>query len=90
MIEVLALGKIVIASRTGGNKYFEKAGVDGVLLYDTIEEACNLLDKIKNMPAEERAALGKKNREYFENHLTSEKYVHNYISLLNEIESERK
>ena len=90
MIEVLALGKIVIASRTGGNKFFEKAGLRGVLLYDTVDEACELLDKIKKMPKEERAVLGRKNREYFEKHLTNEQYVHNYISLLDEIENEHK
>lgn len=30
MLEVLSCGKIVIASRTGGNKYFEKIGAKGV------------------------------------------------------------
>ena len=30
MLEVLSLGKIVVASRTGGNKYFEKMNVNGV------------------------------------------------------------
>ena len=47
-------------------------------------------DKIKKMPKEERAVLGRKNREYFEKHLTNEQYVHNYISLLDEIENEHK
>ena len=61
-----------------------------MLLYDTVDEACELLDKIKKMPKEERAVLGRKNREYFEKHLTNEQYVHNYISLLDEIENEHK
>ena len=87
MIEVLALGKIVIASRTGGNKFFEKEGVEGVFLYDSIEEACILLNHIKNMTHEERKILGAKNREFFENNLTSDRYVQKYLSLLNNIES---
>ncbi|MEE1075056.1 MAG: glycosyltransferase family 4 protein, partial [Acutalibacteraceae bacterium] len=35
MLEVLALGKPVVASRTGGNKYFERLKPNGVFLYDT-------------------------------------------------------
>lgn len=90
LIEVLALGKIVIASRTGGNKYFEKAGLEGVFLYDSIDEACVLLDRIRKLSERERLILSTKNREYFEKHLTSEIFVHSYISLLKAIECEQK
>ncbi|MCI6229141.1 MAG: glycosyltransferase family 4 protein [Clostridiales bacterium] len=88
MIEVLALGKIVVASRTGGNKFFEKAGVEGVFLYDTEEEACDALDRIKEMSSVQREALGQKNRLFYENHLTSEKYVDSYLALLNDVFAE--
>lgn len=85
MIEVLAMGKIVIASRTGGNKYYEKAKVRGVFLYDTKEEALCLLEKIKKMPKEQIKELEQSNRKYFEECLTAERYVDSYIDLLNEI-----
>lgn len=85
MIEVLALGKIVIASRTGGNKYFEKAGVEGVFLYDTVEDACRIIKMVKAMSEKQRAELGHKNKMFYEENLTSSKYVEDYISLLNSI-----
>ena len=85
MLEVLALGKIVIASRTGGNKYFEKAKVKGVFLYDTEDQAIELLHQIKNLSKEKKIELEKSNREYFEEHLTAEKYVNTYVEMIQTI-----
>jgi glycosyltransferase involved in cell wall biosynthesis len=90
MLEVLSLGKIVVASRTGGNKYFEKAGCEGVLLYDTIDEAVNLLGKVKNMTIEEREKLGKKNYEFYLKHNTVSSMYDSYVETLHEIYNEGK
>ena len=65
MLEVLALGKIVIASRTGGNKYFEKQGVKGVFLYDNVNEAVSLINMIKSLSVSERLELEESNRQFF-------------------------
>lgn len=85
MIEVLSLGKIVIASRTGGNKYYEKAGAKGVFLYDTLAEAEELVDKVKAMSKEERKKLEKENRCFYEKHLTSTVFYENYKKMVNEV-----
>ena len=85
MIETLSLGKIVIASRTGGNKYFEKQGLEGVLLYDTIDEAVELLKKVKSMSAEKKAVLEQKNREFYIAHLSSSAMYDSYMVMLNDI-----
>jgi len=68
MLEILSLGKIVIASRTGGNRFFEKEGVKGVFLYDSVDEAIELLQKVNDMSHESRLELGDFNRRYFLDH----------------------
>ncbi len=85
MLEVLSLGKIVIASRTGGNKYFEKMGCEGVLLYDTEDEAVELLNKVKQMTKEERILLGQKNKIFYEKYHTVASMYDSYIAMLEDI-----
>lgn len=85
MLEVLALGKIVVASRTGGNKFFEKLQPNGVFLYDTVDEAVEHLNNIKNMSAEEREKLGNLNREMYLKNFTDKVYVDRYCDFLNNI-----
>lgn len=87
MLEVLSCGKIVVASRTGGNKYFEKIGVKGVFLYDTIEEATKIIEKISNMTVEEREKLELSNREAFNARFTVDKYVDTYLKFLYSIKN---
>lgn len=89
MLEVLSLGKIVIASRTGGNKYFERKKLKGVMLYDTIDQAISLLNNVKNMTQEERDKLGAENKQFYMNNLTSKQMYNNYIDSLHEIIKER-
>lgn len=84
-IEVLSLGKIIIASRTGGNKYYEKAGLKGVMLYDTLEEAAALLDKVRHMTASEKHVLEQENHEFYLSRLTSDKMFESYMEVLEEI-----
>jgi len=85
MLEVLSCGKIVIASRTGGNKYFEKIGAKGVFLYDTVEEATKLIEKIAAMSTEEKKKLEISNKKIFEECFTIDKYVDKYLKFLNSI-----
>ena len=82
MIEILSLGQIVIASRTGGNKVFEKMNLEGVLLYDTIDEAVNLIAKVKNMTIEEKEKLRVGNIDFYKKYLSNSAMYENYIGLL--------
>lgn len=84
MMEVLSLGKIVIASRTGGNKFFEKNNVRGVLLYDTEEDAISLLRRVKSMSLEEREFLGNSNKDFYTQYLTVPKMYDRYIDIMSE------
>lgn len=84
-IEALSLGKIIIGSRTGGNRYFERAGLHGVMLYDTLEEAAALLDSVRTMPVEERKRLEADNCRFFQERLSSTAMFDSYTHTLDEI-----
>lgn len=82
MLEVLSLGKIVVASRTGGNKYFEHFKPNGVFLYDSIDEALAILRSIRAMPVKVRMDLGEQNRKMFNEHFRDDIFVKRYCSFL--------
>lgn len=85
MLEVLSLGKIVIASNTGGNKYFGKIDANGVWLYDNLQEAESLIEKIQKMQKGERAGVEQENIKLFEKEFSLEVFGKNYINLINSI-----
>ncbi len=85
MMELLSLGKIVVASRTGGNKYFEKNNCPGVFLFDNVSEAIELLEMVRNMPCEKRKELSDGNILFYKENLTVEKMYEGYVSLLNSL-----
>lgn len=85
MLEILSLGKIVVASRTGGNRFFEQNHVPGVFLYDTLEEAEQILYTIKNMSKAQSQELGRLNKKYFDQHLTSEQFVNALRNIYKEV-----
>lgn len=85
MLEVLSSGKIVVASRTGGNKYFERIGAKGIFLYDTIDEAVVTLKKLATMSVEDRKKLEECNLALFNESFTTDKYVAEYRQFLHTI-----
>lgn len=85
MLEILSLSKIVLASRTGGNKYFEKHNLPGVFLYDTEDEAVSILLKIKNMSKEERKQLGVMNEAFYKDNCTVPNMVDSFLRLIDEL-----
>lgn len=85
MLEVLSLGKIVVASRTGGNKYFEKFKPNGVFLYDTIEEAVSYLKRIQSMSMSERQKLGDLNKKMYSENFTDKVFVERYYQFIKSI-----
>ena len=85
MIELLSLGKIVIASNTGGNKWFKKNQCPGIFLYDSIEEAVSLINKVKLLSKEERERLEEGNHTFYKEHLTVSCMYDSYIQLLKNI-----
>lgn len=85
MLEVLSLGKIVIASSTGGNKYFEKIEAKGVMTYKSPEEALSLIDKLYTMTSEEKIMLQKANEKLFDELFSLDVFGKNYVELINSL-----
>ena len=87
LLEVMSIGKIVIASRTGGNKYFEKYD-SGIFLYETEDEFIELVTKIKKMNEEERKIYGEKNRQIYREFYNAQEFYLRYISNIKQIYKE--
>jgi glycosyltransferase involved in cell wall biosynthesis len=85
ILEGLSLGKIILASNVGGNKYFCDNDVPGVFLYGSLDEAKQIIKKLKEMPLSERAELGRKNFDFYNKHLTLTCFFDSYLSFLNKI-----
>ena len=85
MLEVLSLGKIVIASYTGGNKYFKTIPAPGVLTYSTLEEAAHLIKDVYDMDVVQRTELEKSNIELFEQRFSLKIFAQNYLKLINSL-----
>lgn len=81
MLEVLSLGKIVVASHTGGNKFFvDKAG-KGILTYKDRDEAVASILDIARLSNQEKDALEQNNREFFNKNFSLEIFANNYVKL---------
>lgn len=83
MLEVLSLGKIVVASKTGGNKYF--VNCDSVKLYDTLDDAAMMLEGLYSLGSSEKTILELKSKELFEKKFTCENFYNNYKYILSQI-----
>lgn len=83
-IEVMALGRPIIATDTGGNKTLAKLS-EGVLLCEpTPESIRGRIEEIAGDPAR-MAALGAANRSAFLDYLTANKFAANYESIMTSI-----
>lgn len=83
LLEVLSLGTIVLASNTGGNRYF--ANEVGVKLFDTEDTCLALISEIMRMSSDQREALGTGNVNLFKERFTIEQFAQNYLNVLKTI-----
>lgn len=88
MLEVLSLGQVVIASRTGGNKYFERFGSDGILLYDKPSDMKNMVRRVKAATSAQREYMGAANRGIYRSEFTVGVFARRYKEIMKEIASE--
>lgn len=85
MLEILALGQLVLASYTGGNKYFDKFGCSGIFTYQDLNEAVDKAKFIMKLDNTERKRLQKLNREIYENNFTSSIFADNYVKMISSL-----
>lgn len=86
MLEVLSLGSIIVASKTGGNKYFDKLKPNAVFLYDNILNAEQEIEEIRRMKYEEILKLRDLNKFLYREKFSSIAFAERYIKTLKTIE----
>lgn len=83
LLQVLALGKNILLTETGGNKYFKKFNSDGLFYYDyeNVNQAIDIIKKLINS----NIRSNNKNRKIFEENFTIEKFAKDYINLIDSL-----
>ncbi len=89
LLEVLSIGKTVLMTETGGNKYFKKYEDSGIFYYDrdNIDEA---LERFSTIYYSDNDKLGEKNKKIFDENFTIEIFVKRYIEELKKIAEREK
>lgn len=85
LLEVLSLGKIVVASETGGNKHFVGKLGDGFHSYKTCDEAVKSILKISQMSDETIGKIEIQNAKYFDENLSLDIFGRNYIKFYDDL-----
>ena len=85
MLEVLSLGQIIVASNTGGNRYFQKYRDSGVFLYDDVSEAVKLINKVRQMSEKKRELLRDACKKIYMNCFSNSVFANHFIELLEEL-----
>lgn len=85
LLEVLSLGQLVLATYTGGNRYFKKYNDTGIFLYKNINEAINYIYKLLNIDSAERSRLRNKNYNLYLEKFTNEAFAKRYIKMLHRV-----
>lgn len=89
LLEALSLGKVVVASKTGGNKVFEKKS-KGIFLFDSTDEAIRIINFLSLKSKDELNALGNENMQLFEKSFSISIFMKNYLYLLSELKNEQE
>lgn len=82
LLEVLRQGTPVLISRTGGNKWFEDKGVEGIFFFDygDIDDFVAKLKEIQILKRQGKLEeYNKSNRLFFSKTFGMERYITNYI-----------
>lgn len=82
MLEVLSLGQVVITSKTGGNKFFEKFHSEGIKLYSQEDEISGFIQSVMGADKNERDRMGLENKKLFDQEFTVSTFTRRYIKLL--------
>ena len=83
LLEALALGVVVVASNAGGNKHF--AGQPGIFLFDTVEQAVSIVERVRDMGTCRRKELGDLNRSLFLEEYNASVFASNYCTLIDKL-----
>lgn len=85
LLEVMSIGKTIVLTNTGGNKYFKRFTENGLFFYEygDINSACKTINKLSTKKNIER--YGERNKDIFNNNFTIETFTQKYIEIINNI-----
>lgn len=84
LLEVLSIGKPIITSYTGGNKYFKNKS-EGIFLYSNFDELKKMAYDILSKDDLDLQKMGNANRKLYKLEFTREKFLFNYLNLLQKV-----
>lgn len=82
LLEVMSIGKTILLTETGGNKYFKRYNDIGLFYYKNEKEA---LEKINDMIYMDLSKYDKQNQKIMLENFTTSKFLNNYLKTLYEI-----
>lgn len=85
MLEVLSLGVPVIASRTGGNKYFQRFERAGIFYFDDSSDLAQRILEVASLPSDELRQFGLLNQELYKKHFSADVFARGYIGLVSQM-----
>lgn len=90
-VEVIAQGKVLVASNTGGNISLSEQS-KGVVLFENenIEDMMNKINLVFQLTRSERAELELANKQFYTAHCKLDKFAENYVNIIDSIIRNRK
>lgn len=86
MLEALSLGQIVAATATGGNRYFEKYRMSGIMLYDGADQLVSRIEEVRRQKTSVLTFWREENRRLFESDFSCRAFAERYSNLIDSIE----
>lgn len=84
-LEVLSLGQIIIATYTGGNRYFERYKDAGIFYYSNVYEGVQKLEDVYSMDKAALQKLRDKNLTLYKEYFTNTAFAKRYILTLDKV-----
>lgn len=88
MLEVMSLRIPILASYTGGNKYFKKYENLGIEFFNDEKEAIDKIINFFKLSNNEIEKFGKENRKIYEQDFNEEKFAENYVKLIKSLKGD--
>lgn len=85
MLEVLSIGKIVIAKETGGNKFFKNYSNHAIKFFESKEEAISHIEFYIKESKNVIEIEGNKNQDLFNKEFGLKTFINNYIKMIEEL-----
>lgn len=89
LLEVISLGIPVLASYTGGNKYFENIKDSGIYFFHNIDEAICQIMNFSKIDKNELKEIGYKNKIIFQKSFNEKVFYQNYVEMMRKINDEK-